>query len=720
MSVIQDIREKYAKWAVVAIALSLLGFILTDYLSTRSKLFGGSNTTTIGVVNGTKIDYIDFENRLKILDQQMEAQTGASLDENARYQNIERLWLQEIEEIVLGEEFDKLGINVGRKELNDYLFGANPPADLKQRFTNEQGVYDAAAAQQTINQLRRSSNKAERDQLESYLNSLEYGRKTQKINSLLANSIYYPTWYIEKQNAEASGVARVEYAIYPFSRISDTTITVSDKEIQDYIKKHKDQFKEDESRSISYIIFDAAPSSADSAEIRNRIASLKEEFSTTEEPVAFLARNGSTQNLSDDYVAESAIQAPDKDSITTLPKNAVYGPYLEGGNYVLAKMLDSKVMPDSVKARHILIQTADPRQGIQILDDSTAKKRIDSIETAIRGGARFDSLAVQYSDDKSSAVAGGLLSNPSNPATNYFTAGTMVKEFNDFCFEGKTGEMKVVKTVFGYHLIDILDQKNFEPHYKIAYYSRPVIASDETDQQAQNAASRFANESRDLKSFDENYEKELKPKGYQKLAATLIRPASNVITGINYGPTRQLVKKIYDADLGDVLAQERVGDKYIVAAVTEVIGEGTKSVETARSQVEPLLRNKKKSEQIIKNIGKQTSLEAAARAMQDSVKTIDSLRFTGGGTLGYEPKVLGAAFFPGNKGTFVSELLSGTQGVYALRVDETSATSVILGSIEEQKKALRDRAKQMASFMNTPAMVMRDAASVKDYRRKFY
>ena len=151
MSVIQSIRDKYARWAVIAIALALLGFILTDYF--RTNLKGGSGPTTIGSVNGKNIEYLDFEKKLKAINDNQEAaaqQQGKELTENERHQNIESLWNQEVEQIILGSELDKLGIAIEKKELNDWFFGTNPPQDLKQRFSNEQGQYNSASAQDFI------------------------------------------------------------------------------------------------------------------------------------------------------------------------------------------------------------------------------------------------------------------------------------------------------------------------------------------------------------------------------------------------------------------------------------------------------------------------------------------------------------------------------------------------------------------------------------------
>ena len=718
MSVIQDIREKYAKWAVVAIALALLGFILTDSLSTVGNANKG-NSTTLGSVNGKKIEYIEFENRLRLIEQQAQAQ-GQQVGEAERSQNIERLWSQEVEQIIMTAEFEKLGINIGKKELNDWLFGSNAPQDLKQRFVDEQGAYNPSAAQDAINQMKRSGNPQDKEQLDNYIAAVEYSRLSEKINSLLSNSVYYPKWYVEKQNAEASGLAKISYVSYPYVKIADSTIIVTDKEIEEHIKKNKEQFKQEESRSISYVAFSASPTAGDTAAVRTQVAALRPEFETAKEPAAFLARFGSSMQYSDAYFGKSQIQVPNKDSIFVLAKNAVYGPYLDNSSIVMAKLIDIKTLPDSVKARHILVQTQDPQRGQMLLDDSIGKKRIDSIETAIKGGASFDQLVIQYSDDKGSAEKGGVIANPSNAATNYFNIGQMVKEFNDFSFEGKTGDKKVVKTVFGYHYIEILDQKNFQPHYKIAYFAKSIVASDETDGAALNAASRFASESRSLKAFDENFTKTLAAQGYQKMTASNIKPTDNSIEGISgFGLSRQLVREIYKAKGGEVLQQHRVGDKYIVVAITGIIKEGTTPVSQARFSVEPLIRNKKKAEQIKEKLGKITTLDAVSTSIQETITTIDSMRFTGG-PLGFEPRVVGAVFNTANKGKLISEAITGVSAVYAVRVDDLSSTSVPTATIEEQKKQLRDRGMQMARYTSQPIQVLKKVSKIKDYRRNFY
>src|SRR5215216_313295 len=133
MSVIQKIRDKYARWAVVAIALSLLGFIMMDAFASRTSLFGG-NSTTVGRINDQKIEVQDFERKIKAEEEGMKSQ-GYGGNET-RYQAIESVWNIEVEKALMQDEFENLGMGVSDKEMNDILFGATPPPDIKRGFTD--------------------------------------------------------------------------------------------------------------------------------------------------------------------------------------------------------------------------------------------------------------------------------------------------------------------------------------------------------------------------------------------------------------------------------------------------------------------------------------------------------------------------------------------------------------------------------------------------------
>ena len=589
MSVIQNIRDKYAKIAVIAIALALLGFIMMDAFSGGGNPFGG-NSTTLGSINGKKIDYVDFANKVKA-QEDMAQQQGYEVNDATRQQIIESVWNTEVNQTLLNEEVEELGLTVGHKELNDMLFGSNPPADLKQGFTDPAtGQFDALKAQQYFNDLRKSGTPEQKAQMNQYLESLETQRLAEKYTSLMSNSVYYAKWFLEKQNLDNSLIGTVSYVGVPYTSVSDSAVKVTDDEIKAYLNERKDEFaQKEETRSISYITFSAAPTTADSAAALQQVQAQQAAFASTTDPGQFISQQGSVVEFFDGYLAGSKIQVPNKDTILTLPVGGVFGPYQEGTNYVLAKMIDKRVLPDSVKVRHILIGTANPQTGQPLTPDSIAALRADSIAAAIRGGANFDTLETRYSTDQAAHQNKGVMTFSSAD----IQGPNFAKEFGDFIlFGGKAGDKKVVKTQFGYHYIEIMEQKGMEQHYKVAYFAKPIVTSNETDATANNAASQFAGESNDANAFNDNYNKKLKAKAWLKLIATDIRPADYAIPGL--GSSRELVRAIFEADRGDVLQPYRVGDGYVVATITEVTKEGEVSVEKARSAVEPILRNRKK------------------------------------------------------------------------------------------------------------------------------
>lgn len=709
MSVIQQIRDKYARWAVVAIAVSLLGFIMMDAFSGRSSL--GGNNTTIGKINGREIDYIDFDRKLKG-QEEMYKQQGYDMGEAGRQQVLESVWEGEIGQQLMQDQYEELGMAIGGKELSEMLFGQQPSNAAMQMFGNPQtGEYNAQGLQQYINEVKKSNDPARKAELNNAFAQIENSRLMEKYTSLLINSTYVPKWFVEKQNVDNSLIGNASFVAVPYATISDSAVKVSDEDIKSYINDHKQDFEQkEETRSINYVVFSAAPTAGDTAAAKTQVEALKASFATAADPGAYVAQQGSSLPFHDGYLGGSQIQIPVKDSIFALPNGGVYGPYLDGGSFVLARKVDMKVMPDSAKVRHILVQTTNPQTGQVMLDDAAAKKRIDSIHLAIKGGANFDSLAKQLSDDAGSKDKGGVY--------DYFPQGQMVKAFNEFAFEKPVGSRDVVKTEFGYHLIEVLGQKGSQPHYKIAYLGKPILPSPETETTASNAANQFAGESKDLKTFNTNFDKNLKAKGVNKLVAQDIRPLDYQITGL--GASRQLVKAIFEADRGDVLEPVTIGDNVVVAVVTDVNEAGLQSVNRARSTVEPILRNQKKAAQIKQRLGNVSTLETASSTLGQPIQTADSLRFVGpNSTLGFESKVIGAVFNPANKGKVVSEAIEGQSGVFVVRVNNTGTAPVGNANVEEQRRMMVMQARQ-ALMYRSPVEALKEEAKIKDNRAKFY
>jgi peptidyl-prolyl cis-trans isomerase D len=706
MSVIQKIRDKYAAVVIAVIALSLVGFILMDAFVGRGK--GVSNTGgDVGKVNGQKIDRNDFEKKISL----QQAMYGAQAPQ--REQLVSSAWEQTVDEIVMEQEYEKLGLQFTAKELNDVLFGANPPQWLSQQFSDPKtGQYDVNQAKQYFAQMKKQKNNPNLEMFnEAYITPTINQSLRAKYMALLGGSSYVPKWLAERTIADQNVVARFSYVNVPYASIADSSIKVTDEDIRNYISKHQESFKQDQaSRSVSYVSFNASPSAADTAKVLSQLNNLKAEFASATDAETFLARTGTENPYFNGFVLSSKLQVPNADSIKKLANGQVFGPYVDGTNYTLAKMIDRRAMPDSAKVRHILIKTGE--RGQPSLPDSIAKNRIDSIENAVRSGADFNALVLKYSDDEGSKNTQGEYTFTSQQFPN------LSKEFAETAFYGKTGDKKVVKVenqaYSGYHYIEVLEQKGVEIAFKVAYLAKPIEASQETINTASNLAAQFAANSRNQKQFEENAAKQ----NLTILSAPDIKQNDYQIPAV--GESRPFVRWVYENETGDVSEPQEVGDKYIVAIITGVSDKGLMSVAKARATAEPLIISEKKAQQIIASKFKGGStIEQIAQSAGVSVQRADSVGFAQPfiAGIGNEPKVAGAAF---NKSlqNKVSEPIAGNTGVFVIKGESITALPNTNMDIEGLRKQMEMQQRQMASYQSIEAL--KKAAEVKDNRFDFY
>ena len=700
MSVIQRIRDKGAWIVFGVIALALIAFILQDGVRRGGSMF--SNNNALGKVNGEVIQRSDFEQKLE-----MYSKNGQDRD-----QIIGRLWDQEVFKIILEQQFDKLGISVGNKEQTEIIYGQNSP--FRQYFTDQQtGYFDADKLRQWLSQIKKTKEaraQQEKDMAANLIKDAVFQAQQTKYQVLLQHALYAPKWMVEKTMADNNGVSSVSYVNVSYTTVPDASIKVSDDEIMAYARKHRKEFeRDDETRSLAYISFDAGATASDSAATVNQLMALKGSFASATDIKNFFANNSTETPYYNGYISKNLIKHAYIDSIVKMGSGGVYGPYVDGNNFVLAKVIGVKQMPDSVKIRHILIAThqQDQQSGalMRVREDSSARKIMDTVEAEIRSGKNFDSVCSKYSEDPGSKDKGGVY--------DYFPSGRMVPEFNDFAFGNPVGSKGVVKTEFGYHYIEVLGQKGSSAAYKIAYLSKPIIVSNETDNAASSAASQFASASRNKKDFDANAAK----LGKTATPSGDLKENDFDISGLN-GSARQIIRWLYEHKVGTVADQVfRVGDKYVVPIVISVIKPGLPPAAILRPQIEVIVRNQKKAKQIIETKIKGNTLETIATSAGTAVQRADSVAFASPfvDKVGMEPKFAGASFNTTLKGK-ISEPIAGNSGVFVLRVENIGAKPNITNG--DAIKSTIVQSQQTSVFRGTEAL--KKISNIKDYRSKFF
>ncbi len=669
--------------------------------------------TTLAKVNGDEIENADFKSQEDLLKQTSQRQIDP--DQLSTY-----VWQMMVSKTVMGQEYKKLGLIYTDKEYGEDITGNEPPDTYRNQFTNQQtGQYDATEVTNAIANLKRSPNSQQAVMFQKVI--VEPGREeglSKKYQALVTGAVYVPKWMADKTVADNSSIANISYVSVPYTSVADSTIKVSDDDVNDYVKRHAKEFElKDETRQVAYVTFDAYPSRQDTTTIIGQLEALKGEFNTATDIKTFLEEKGSGVNYYDGFLSKTQMHQVINDTLFKMKPGQMFGPYKDGGSYALAKMIDEKQMPDSATVRHILVATHQQDQQTGQLqryrDDSTARKRLDSAVAEIKAGKNFDSVCLKYSDDGTKATGG---------VYKYFPTGQMMESFNDFAFGGKTGDKKVVQTPYGFHYVEILGQKGSDPAYKIAYFSKPVIVSQETDDSAKNAASQFAGTAHNLKDFYANAAKA----GKTPFSIPGIKENDNNVGGGpngqgGLGKSRQFVRWIYQADLGDISDAQRFEQKYVVAIVTAVNKPGLPSAETTRPIVEPKIRNEKKAKILIDTKIKGTTLEAIAQSSGTAVQQADSLSFQfrsqiGRSVIAQEPMVLGAAFNKTIQGK-VSAPIAGEAGVYVIKGNGIAGVAPALGGAQQQRTMAELNLKR---GQQSAMQALVKAATIKDYRSKFF
>ncbi|CAN5840444.1 SurA N-terminal domain-containing protein [soil metagenome] len=709
MQIIQSIRDKGAAIVIVVISLSLIGFILMDSKQGGNSLFN-SLSTKVGKVNGENIELAYFNKRVKQTEDMQEQRTGQKSSGTQTYQTRDNMWNQIVAEKIFFSEAEKLGISFTSKELSSVLLSNDQSNPLLQ----EQGMTDPATgkldltkAQTALSNIKKFQGD-QRDAVNAQIvDPLKLSSIVAKYSGLLNASVYYPTWMKQKDSTDAKNFATISYVTIPYSEISDSTIKVSDAEINEYVQKHKDLFKQEEGRMISYATFSQLPNQADSERIKALVEELKAPFAADSNPKNFIARNTSTIDFLDKFQPKTKFNIPVIDTIVSQPTGTVYGPYVDKGSYVIAKVLGTKQLPDSVKARHILIPVNDPKTGQPINPDSTAKKLADSIFNAIQGGADFAALAFKYGTDATKDKGGDL---------GTFGYGAMVGEFNDYTFENPVGSKKVIQTQFGYHVVEIMNQTNFKPAYKIAFVGKEITPSDATINNASLEATRASAE-----KDKEALEKYLQKKGIHLTQSPKTVKENDFAVG-TLQDARQLVRWAFEAKKGDVSEPYSIGDQFVVATVDKIMEEGTMDAAAARPGSEVIIRNRKKSEMIIQKLGANPTMESAAAAYNkqiqqagaDSSITMSAQLING---IGIEPKLIGASF---NKDyqTKVSPPIPGSSGVYLVKVNSIQAKPADTPAAAAQQ--LTGKMNTLRGQVGNWFEGLKKQATIKDKRSTYY
>ncbi len=703
MAVIGKIRKNV--WIlIVLLGLGLAGFIIMDIQSNFFGGGGGRTDFTLAEVDGKRIDYREFQMAEDVL----------SRSSQDIYQTRDYIYSFLVEKAILDEIADEEGLAVGRDELRELQFGTRLSPVVIRNLGNPQ------------------TGQVDRQLLEEYRRRIEEGTLTgtfrnfwafqekqiikerleEKLNQLVAKGMYMPRWRVLRRFHQNNDKADALYVKVPYDRIPDAEVQVTDDDIQQYIEENPGlYYKKDPTRDVELFINVAVPTAKDTAELYQHMLDLKNDFIQAEEDSLFVTTHYGEYPLRYFYI--DYLDPPLRDSIRHMKVGDVVGPYQHNNAFVLAKLVDVKKVPDSVRLRAISmsVRTQQDYQRVVATLDSL-KQLIDE------GKERFDSLANRYSQNPEGLGKGGDLGFKAYNELHPNIA-------NIVFFKAKPGETYILPTDQALHLVQVTDRKytlDDNTGYRVAYIRENIIPSEHTQDSIYDLMVDLMTQYRDYSSLKsalanrDDIRTEL-VKGVKKNDHSLGSLGSE-------SSSREIVRWAFDpsTEVGDVSPEVYIftsplnfREKFVVAALTGSYPEGQASVDEVRESVVPILINRKKAQRIAEQLGA-ADLQVAADKFELPIDTANQVTFLFEffGKEGKEPRVVGNLFGLAKGAQRGSQ---GVGGYYVIKkVEEYIAPDP--DNLATWRRINTSQYPTRVSKFLLPSLV--DKADVEDNRFKFY
>jgi peptidyl-prolyl cis-trans isomerase D len=716
MAILNKIRQQ-SFVLIIVIAMALFAFILSG-LFDGSTDFSSKSQNEIATVNGQSIDREIFMNKV-------EAAQRNSGGRGTSTQAMNQVWDQEIRNAVMESQFNALGLLIERDQMRDLL---KLSLSSFEEFKNADGLYDENKLNEFIANLKEISpettllngNPINYQAWTNFEQNISTGGRQQSYINMIKAGVIGTLAEGELDYKLENDKVDIKFVQIPFSSIPDSTVTVKTSDITNYINRNKSKYEVEASRDIRFVQFEEKASLEDETNIQENLKALLENsvqynensqsndtiigFKNTSDNEAFVNANSAIK-YNDNFVLGSEFPIAISDSIFNLSSGEFFGPYKDGTSFKLSKVVAVTQLPDSVKVRHILIPFAGGTRADASISktDAEAKETADSIYNVLRSNrSKFVSL-LDLSSDK--------VSNEKNGEIEFSYFAPMAPEFKKFSFENNKGDIDVVKTSFGYHIIEILDQKNKQKALKVATIAQAIEPSEQTIDGIFNETSKF-----EIAVVDQEFETVAKDNSYSIKPVSSIGVLDENIPGL--GNQRAIVRWAFEdaTNVGDIRRFNIQGGGYAVVMLSAKNKEGLMSTEKASVTALPAVRKEKKAELIRARISG-TTLEDIAASENQTVKTALALNMkspTLSGA-GREPKVIGSAF--GLKEGETSKLIDGTLGVYVVQTTKVTPADALTNY---QAAANRVGTAKVNAVNADLYNALKDASEIEDNRATFY
>ena len=723
MAIIGKIREK--SWLIlIIVGGALAAFILGDYNKGAGAV---ESKYGYGTVYGEKVNIDDFLADVKLandnseLNAQQSGQPKQPVDETA-------VWNNFVENLVLEQEYQALGIDVSASEFDAYLYGREGFAvlpELAQGFTDSlTGMFNEKLLQSRIEEMESSDDARIQKQWTDSKKYYTEKRKQEKYFAILSQGMYVTDLEAKNEYFAQKEEKNIAYVLKRFIEISDDKIPVTDKKLRAYFEEHKSEKRYANrvaSRDVKFFDIAIQPSKQDSNTFETTMTELKKTFAATSKDSAFVMANSENKYFvrqigyrpEGDPAAKQGFTYPK--SLDTLFKSAskgtVVGPYEENGSTKIAKVID--VQTKLLAVRHILISA--PRADTLAVEK--AKRKTDSLMQHVNSD-NFAEMVTKHTEDPGSKDTGGKYEN--------FVDGEMVPEFSTYAMNEPIGKIGYVQTDFGFHIMEVLSRTEGRIPNLVIVQKTLKPSQESIDDQESKISELIYKLDEKLSEADSEYEKVVlfdtiaSQEGYMVRSMNLIENSPKVYGFTSKFGEDKILKLAFreDAMVGDLVdAPIKDKDRYVIAVLSSIKEKGEPKFEEVELVIKRDYIEEEKTKRITKEMTGASSLEALSKKLNGAPVTKATVTFANPQITGstFEPEVVGA-IFSGLKDGERTKPIKGKAGVYVIRLEKTVKPPVAANYLMEKNQLLSG---QKGNIQGTAKKALVKLADVVDNRRLF-
>ena len=714
MAAIGKIRS-WGPILVTVIGLALFAFIAEELFrsceSTRNQ-----ERQQIGEVLGKKIDVQEFQ---RLIDEYTDVikmtQGRDNLTDQELNQVKDMVWQNYVQQEIIADEAEKLGLTVTDQELQNMLNEGTNPMLLQTPFVNQQtGRFDASALKKFLAEYKKAQQSGgqmaeQYTGIYNYWKFIEKNLRTQslqqKYQALLAGSILSNPVAAKQSFKDENEESNIQLATFAYSTVNDKDVKISDADLNAKYKELKERFKQlEETRDVKYVDFQVLPSTADRTALNKAINDAAAKLAAAADPTEVVRKANSLVSFLGIPQTKAAFPADIAQQLDSIAVGATSAVKENKGDTTLnvIKLISKQQMPDSVQFRAIQVGGEDV---------AAAKKTADSIYTALQGGADFEAIAKKYGQTGEKTW---LVSN------QYQSAPSMDKDTKNYLNTLSTAAVNSLNNVAmtnGNIILQVTDRRAMTTKYVAAVIKKSIDFSKDTYSAAYNKFSQFVSENQTLEAMEKNAAKY----GFKVQERQGISNAEHYV--VNIPSTREAMKWLFEAKEGTISPLYECGnnDHLLVLALTKVNKKGYLTLDNAqvKEYIRTQVMNDKKAEILMAKAKGVTSI-AAAQKKGAKVAPVNQVTFAAPvfipETGASEPALSGAVAATA-AGKFCAAPVKGNAGVYLFQVISKANRAGVKFDAKTAEQSQKQRLMQYAG------QFMRDLyqkANVTDNRYLFF